>query len=101
MLNRFWNTLNNKYLIEICYLEKQSPDDIPVGKDHQYLIVNDASTVTDFTTNPHLATVFGFVLGVIITKGLNKSIKTDCPNLMASMVSVSDVNFINEVTQGQ
>lgn len=88
--------VKQKYLVEVCYLEKQGADNIPVGTHHQYLVCDNEGNITGYTTDAEQASIFTFALGTLIVLALRKN-KKDYPNLDVSMVSVSDAQFINNI----
>lgn len=97
-INTAINTITNKYFIEVCFMKKDTPDAIPVGVDHQYIITDNDGNILDYTKDPAQATCFGFILGLLVTNGLRKASKKIAPDLFVSMVSVVDADFIHEVT---
>lgn len=96
-LREIINTVTQNYFIEVYYLPAVSAGEIPVGVGHQYVQIKNG--VTDFVDDACEATCFDFLLGYQVIKKLKKECK-DCQGLEFSLVSESDVAFIEKIIKG-
>lgn len=95
----YYNIVSDKYFVEILYLQKKPGETIPWVASKEYLIYNDKDSSIDYTKDVNRATCFGFIMGSLIVKKLNKE-NANYPDLKASMVSAADAMFIETVTGG-
>lgn len=90
-----WHGIRDKYYIEVSYSENKRGVPTVVAKD--YLVYNDQTGESEFTTDLKKATCFDFHLGAPIVLSINRQFIVD-PNMRASLVSVADAHFINDIT---
>lgn len=94
-IKQYLNTVTDKYLISMSYVEGKP---IPTTLEKKYIIYNDQDGSMDYTKDPAAATCFGYILGNLVVISLRKECK-DLPNLQFDLITVKDAGFINDVTK--
>jgi hypothetical protein len=98
-LKYYWNTLTDKYVIQVNYVEIPEGETIPVLVEKKYIVSDDKKNATDYTDDIDKASIFGIVLGGIVIKKLRAECK-DLPNLQFDLVSLGNAHFIDTITKG-